>query len=152
MTQKSFLSYLPPIFRNIREFAAIGQVVDEFIRRAYSDIEAMCSGLFIESATGEWLARHEKCYEIIPRATESEDERRFRLLTLSAGELPYTVYNLKRKLDTLCGADNYTLVLDPASCTFSITLSLGSETSAELIGDMLRRIVPANLSLSITTE
>ncbi len=147
--QKPYLSYLPPIFGNIKEFRAIADVIDSFISIAYADVEDMSAGFFIESATGEWLSRHERCYGIIPRSSESEDERRFRLLTLAAGELPYTLLSLERMLDSLAGKNAYTVSADAESCTLDVTLLIDSESKRELVGDMLRRQAPANLSLTI---
>lgn len=147
--QKPYLSYLPPVFGNIKEFRAIADVVDSFISEAYADIASMSAGFFIESASGEWLTRHERCYGIIPRSTESEEERRFRLLTIGAGELPYTLPSLERMLDSLAGKDAYTVNADAESCTLDVTLLIDSEARRELIGDMLRRQAPANLYLTI---
>lgn len=150
--QKSYLSYLPPIFSEIREFCAIGDVVDTFIAAAYEDVGGMLDGFFVNTAKGEWLKRHEKQYGVMPKSSETEDERRFRLMTMTAGELPFTMRNLKRKLDVLCGKNGYSVVADAGACSLSVSVSLSSEEKAGLLYDMLRRITPANLTLTIKNK
>ncbi len=152
MTQKGYLTYLPPIFSEIREFRALGRVIDSFIGEAYEDINGMITGFFVNTAEGEWLHRHEKQYGVMPKSSETEDERRFRLMTMTAGELPFTMRNLKRKLAVLCGEGNYTATADASKCTLKVTVSLQSEEKAALLYDMLRRITPANLTLTIENK
>lgn len=126
--------------------------MDTFISAAYEDVSGMLEGFFMNTAKGDWLKRHEKQYGVMPKSSETEDERRFRLMTMTAGELPFTMRNLKRKLAVLCGEGNYTATTDAAKCSLAVTVSLPSEEKAELLYDMLRRITPANLTLTIENK
>lgn len=149
---KKYLTYLPEFFSRINEFRAIASVVDCFIEEAYEEYEKIKNGLFIETASGEWLTRHEKFYSIMTKANESDEERRFRLMTVATGELPYTMTTLKQKLNRLTGDDLFEISCDPSECTLTVKIGLEAENAYELISEMLRQTVPANILLTVIQQ
>ena len=144
--QYPYLDYLPEVFSDIREFAAIGAVVDEFIAEAYETLAEAKRGLFAASASGEWLAHHESLCGVIPRGGESEDERRVRLGVVYSLWAPYTASALRSRLSALCGEGNYEVYVDAASCTLSVAVACDDVLYDDICA-MVDRIAPCNLTV-----
>lgn len=149
---KKYLSYLPLIFSEINEFRALAEVIDSFIAEAYEKLALAEKGVFIDSATGEWLSRHEDFYSIPTKKGEGDEERRFRIMTVINGELPYTMKNLKQKLRLLAGENNFEIECDAVNSTLTVTVGIEAQNSYNQVAEMLRRIVPANMALTVIQQ
>lgn len=148
--QKEYLDYLPPLFSNVREFRALAEVIDNAIRHAYDDIAAMCDAPFIKYANDSWLARHEDVLGVTPKPSDTDAVRRLRLAAKGRFGAPYTESVLYHRLVELCGEWNFTLNVDAAASSLSVVISAGSDEEFEIIKDMIIRMVPANLDVSVT--
>jgi hypothetical protein len=150
--QKDFLDYLLPLFSNVREFRALADVIDNTIRRAYDDIAAMCDAPFIKHASERWLARHEAVLGVTPKPSDTDAVRHLRLAAKGRFGAPYTESMLRHRLAELCGEENFTLDVNAAASSLSVAISAGSDEEFEIIKDMIVRMVPANLVVSVSRE
>lgn len=149
---KKYLSYLPEFFSGVAEFRALGEVFDRALGEAEGLIDEIKSGIFIDSASGEWLSRHEALCSVKTKYGESDEERRFRLMTVTNSELPYTMNNLKEKLRFLLGSDDFSVECDSMNCTLTVTVGIESQSSYDQVSEMLREIVPANMALYVIQQ
>ena len=90
----NYMDYIPNILKEVREFKAIGESEQPQLNLIYEAIESVMSNQFIETAMEYGVARMEKGVRIIPKATDTLEERKFRLLTKYNEDTPYTMKNL----------------------------------------------------------
>ena len=62
--------------------------------------------------------------------------------------MPYTYKNLIKKLDILCGADNYNLKVDNMKYKVNITTFFINERKKEILLKSLRTFIPANMIIT----
>ena len=107
------------------------------------DAENLEKDLFTGTATENGIARRENLYNIIPKDTDTLEDRRYRVLTKENSEIPYTIRSLKRKLETLCGENGVTIELTEEKIT--VKVALARKGMYEDTAKMLEEIVPLNL-------
>lgn len=114
---------------------------------------ALCDILkngFISTAADYGLTQWESILDIVPKVDDSLDDRRFRILTYLKGNRPYTYEKLCEMLDELCGADGYKLDLDTNAYSIVVKVNLGVKSQRDSVAELMERIVPKNLLLTVT--
>ena len=150
---RNMIEYLPPVLRDYREFKVILTDAQEpEISNLWEAVDAVFNNQFIEDVDETGVSRWEKMLSISPRATESLDERKFRILTRINRVEPYTITNLHTLLASLCGADGYFIEVDNAAYTITVRVVLEAKSSYDAVMDMLKSIIPANLILDLSLK
>ena len=146
MYKRKLIDYLPEFLRNVREYKAIlTDAVQPEVIELFQAIENALSDQFVDSASESAISRYEKMLKITPRATQTLDERRFTILTLMNAQLPYTLNSLKKRLENLCGKDNYSVEVDANNYTLVVRVALTAKNAFNDVCDVLEKIVPANM-------
>ena len=101
---------------------------------------------FVLYATENGVKRWEKVMGIIPKETDTLDERKFRIISKMNQELPYTIAKLKESLTTLCGEGNFYIDLQAANYHIEVKLALSNKNNYDDVVDLLSKVVPANLT------
>lgn len=143
-------AYLPDTLKNIAEMQAIMDTETPEIEKLWQACEDCLNDQFIPTATKNGIARYEKMLGLKPFASDTLEDRRFRLLTRYSESVPYTRRSLASLLDSLCGKDGYTLSFDTAAFTVSVEVALTNKKQVSLISDMLERILPYNMAFTVT--
>ena len=117
---------------------------------AWQNAENTLADQFVMTATINGVERWEKIFDIVPKATDTLDERRFVILSKMNEQPPYTLPLLRSILNTLCGEGGYTLYLNADKYLLTIKLALSNEKNYAAIVDLLDRILPANLAREIS--
>lgn len=131
----------PEAVGKIKEIDAIYKMND--VVNPMEDAENLEKDLFTGTATENGISRREKLYSIIPKDTDTLEDRRYRVLTKENSEIPYTIRSLKRKLETLCGENGVTIELTEEKIT--VKVALARKGMYEDTAKMLEEIVPLNL-------
>ena len=131
----------PEAVGKIKEIDAIYNMND--VVNPMEDAENLEKDLFTGTATENGIARRENLYSIIPKDTDTLEDRRYRVLTKENSEIPYTIRSLKRKLETLCGENGVTIELTEEKIT--VKVALARKGMYEDTAKMLEEIVPLNL-------
>lgn len=131
----------PEAVGKIKEIDAIYKMND--IVNPMVEAENLEKDLFIGTATKNGIARREKLYSIIPKDTDTLEDRRYRVLAKENSEIPYTIRSLKRKLETLCGENGVTIELTEEKIT--VKVALARKGMYEDTAKMLEEIVPLNI-------
>lgn len=131
----------PEAVGKIKEIDAIYKMND--VVNPMEDAENLEKDLFTGTATENGIARRENLYNIIPKDTDTLEDRRYRVLTKENSEIPYTIRSLKRKLETLCGENGVTIELTEEKIT--VKVALARKGMYEDTAKMLEEIVPLNL-------
>ena len=147
---RKLIDYLPPILKKVREFKLIFQSEQTEIADLWVSIGNVLNDQFIIDATEYGVGRWEKILGITPKATESLDTRKFRILTRLNEQLPYTMRTLQLLLETLCGEDGYSIELEHNAYTIEVKVNLIAKSKFDDVDALLQRIIPANMIINLT--
>lgn len=144
--------YLPPVFLDFREFMAITGSEQPKVEQIYDETDRVLTEMFIETAGEYGLSRWEKTLGVLPKASETYGERRFRLTALINSQLPYTKRALEKQLLLLCGVGNYSIEIDETSFSIKVFVALEMRSSYEIVGRLLEKMLPANMDIYLSLK
>lgn len=136
----------PDVIREIKDIAAIYAMND--MLDPLADAERMNLDLSIGTATERGIARRERMYGIIPKDTDSLEDRKFRIKARECEITPYTSRTLKKKLTAICGENGYTESLKDGKLVVRVALT--RRATYEDAHKMLETMVPLNICLECT--
>ena len=145
-TDRKLINYLPLFMQEYREMAVIMETEQSEIDHLWTVAEDALADQFILYATESGVARWESMLGISPKATDSLDERRFRILTKLNQELPYTLRKLEQALTNLCGNGGFSINLKAAEYHIELKLALTNVNNYQEVVDLLTKMIPANLT------
>ncbi|WNX84042.1 putative phage tail protein [Agathobaculum sp. NTUH-O15-33] len=93
--RKELSLYLPPILLQTQAFQLLCSVEDPELDALFACADEVLDAQFIHTAPEQAVERYEKIYKIVPKDTETLEERRFRVLSKINAQLPYTVRMLE---------------------------------------------------------
>lgn len=140
------IDYLPPYMQEYMEIKAIIQAEQPEIDALWSAVEKVFADQYIMDMTEYGVMRWEAILKISPKATDTLNERKFRILTCMNQELPYTLTKMKEALTTLCGADGFSIELQAAQYHIVVKLAVGSHSNYEEVQKLLKMMIPANMT------
>ena len=141
--------YLPEILKNVRELDAIMDAENPEIEDLWQACEDSMNDQFISEATENGIARREKMLGITPFATDTLDDRRFRLLSRYMEDIPYTRKSLINLLTSLCGEGGYQLVISTGTFTVSVKVALTAKKQVDSVQELLERVLPYNMTFTV---
>lgn len=142
-------SYLPCVFRKVREFKEIFNTAEEEINILKEEISRCLDNQFIKSADIGGVDRLEKAYNLNLAGMDTEDKR-FEITLKLNEQGPYTVKILGDKLSHLCTEEGYTLEADPHKKTLTVYVALSQKENFNSVKRMLERIVPADMKIYLS--
>lgn len=150
MYNRKLIEYLPEFLRDIKEYEAILTLAEQPEMVALWEAEENAlNDQFIEDATENGVSRWEKILRIVPKSTQSLDERKFSILTRMNEQLPYTMTSLKQRLEALCGKDGYSVELETNKFILKVRIALAAKNNYKDVSAMLEQIVPANMIIDM---
>lgn len=144
------INYLPPYMQEYIEIQQITNAEQFYIDAEWADILRTKDNQFVLYTDEEGIGRWESMLKITPKATDTLQERQFRVLAKLQADTPYTIWKLREKLTMLCGADGFTIDLRPNDYYIDIRLAIGNESMMGDVERLLEEMLPANLTRSIT--
>lgn len=151
MYNRQLMDYLPHIIREVREYKAILNDAEQPEMVAmWGAADDALKDQFIEEATENGVSRWEKILRIDSKATATLDERKFTILSRINEQLPFTLRTLTESLDSLCGADGYTVQLKENEYTLIVRVALEAASNYNDVKELLDRVVPANIVIQLT--
>jgi hypothetical protein len=146
---RNLIDYLPQVLKEVRELKLIFQSEQTEIADLWISIDNAFNDQFVVDSTENGVERWEKILGIIPKATESLDTRKFRILTRLNKQLPYTMRTLKQQLETLCGANGYSIKLEHNAYTIEVKVNLIAKSKFDDVDALLQRVIPANMIIDL---
>ena len=143
------IKYLPELLQPIQDFQGLNDAYKAELKDLYEACAALFDDQFISTASETILAKWENHLGILPNATDTLDERRFRILAKLNDTPPYTERYLKNKLVELCSDGEFELEIDIPNYTVSVGVTVNSLANTDTIYAWLRELLPANLLLSV---
>lgn len=142
--------YLPRVLENVLEFREIAKVETQVIKEIWDALEACMNDQFILEATEYGIARREGMLNITPFASDTLEDRRFRLLTRYNESRPYTRKWLDETLAMLCGADGYRIVYNTGEFNVHVKVALTAKKQENTVSELMERILPYNMMYTVT--
>ena len=147
--QVNLSGYLPQVVKDAAEFKAICTAENPELTQVFSCLENVFADQFVLDATENGVQRWEKIIEIAPIAN-TLDERKTEILERMNEQIPYTYRMFDNVLTVMLGANGYKLELHANDYTLKIHLYTSSK--AQKVCTTARRIIPANMFISLAIE
>ena len=141
--------YQPDTIKDYQEIKAIAQSENPDLTACWSASNSVFLDQFVDSLTENGCKRWEKILKLTPMATDTLEERRFRIKTRLNEDLPYTYRMLTQMLNALCGEGNYQLTLYHEEYRLVLLLELSVKKIFHEAEEMVKRVIPANLLLEV---
>ena len=141
--------YLPEFIGEIKEFQELDKVCSVEIDELREKLQQLQDNQFIELANSEGLSRYEQMLSI--PYTEDVATRRFNILNKYNSTIPFTLTWLTNMLNTTLGKGNFLLDMNYGAYTLTISVSASNEQHIATLYKDLRKKIPCNLILNITT-
>lgn len=149
---RQLINYLPPVFREVREFQAITGIEQPDIENAWDNAGRVLDEQFLDSATEVGISRWEKILRVSHNAEESLEDRKFRIYALINANTPYTERVLREKLSELCEGGDYDLTIDHDNYALYISIALSRRSQYDSMLGLIERMVPANMIINPTLK
>lgn len=146
--ERQLIHYLPYVIRDYFEFQGIMCGEQSEFERAWGSADDLLNNQFILTAGNMGISRWEKILGITPKGTDALEDRRFRILTRINEKCPFTILQLKEILQTLCGADNYSI--ESSGYILTIRIGLTSKNNFNDVETLLQKIAPANIVIDLS--
>ncbi|MEA4831562.1 MAG: putative phage tail protein [Oscillospiraceae bacterium] len=147
---RQLIDYLPPVIKNVQEYQAImnnGEQAE--ISALWDAVDYALDDQFVQSATENGVERWEKILGIKPKGTDILEDRKFRILSRISEQLPYTLPVLKNMLQSLCGADGYSVEVQNELYILKVKIALVAKSNFDDVNALLKRVVPANIVIEL---
>lgn len=149
---RKLIDYLPPVLAGTKEMAAVMAAEQPEIEALWEALRVVLDAGFVQTANSKALSRWERMIGIRPKAADTMETRRIRILTRMNERLPYTMRVLHQMLAAICGPDGYRVRLFADKYTLWVRVSLHHLESYEDVRAMLSRVLPANLYLDLSPD
>ena len=136
-TNRKLIDYLPAYMREYEEIATLTDAEQPEVDKLWTATENALADQFIVDATEYGISRWETILKVLPKATDTLDERKFRIITLLNQQLPYTVRSMEQMLIQLCGADGYSVELNANDYHLKVKIALGNHSNYGEVEKML---------------
>lgn len=143
------IEYLPPFVAQFGEISEALKAENPEFNEVNVRIGEILNNEFIETADGFGIARFEKMLGITPYASDTLDDRRFRVFSKFNETTPYTLRSLDNMLKNICGENGYILELIADEYTVKVQIALKVKKQVEIVGEMLARLLPCNMLYSV---
>lgn len=146
----NLIKRLPPVLQNKMEYIEVCKVQEKEFVFLWNRINNVLKDQFLDELTLTGLKRWEKIMKITPKASETLEDRRFRIITRYLNKLPYTMTSLRSTLNTLCGQNGYKIEYDNLTYTLKIRLELSVKHQLNEVVRTLKYIIPTNIVQDIS--
>lgn len=141
--------YYPDVIKDFREFIILASAENPELYELWSSIESTMKNQFIQDSDINGVKHFEKLVGITPFATDTLEERKFRVMAKWNADIPYTERRFIEMLDNLCGADGYTLSINRPNKSVLVRVALVSKKNFSAVQELSEHIVPAEMLLTV---
>lgn len=147
---RKLIDYLPEHAQEIIEMRVIMAAEQKEFERLWTEIDNTKKDQFLVTATENGIARWERMLKISPKATDTIEERRLRILAKVNEQLPFTKVTLAQSLTALCGEGGYKLEIQYGEYRVRVLVALTARKMVDEVQKLLQRVLPANLLIEVT--
>lgn len=149
MERKKIIEYLPTLLQEFREFKTITLVEQTELDKMLTEVEKVLNNQFVSDADEVGVSRYEKILKIQKKATQTLDERKFKILAVINATIPYTTTTLCEQLEHLCGKNGYTVNLLNDDYTIEVKVELTAKNNFLSVKEILSNTLPCNMIVKL---
>lgn len=149
---RNISDYFPNVLKNVREFKALAESYQNEFEILWDNEQNILNNCFIDGMNEQSVSRMERQMGIVPKASQSLDERRFAVMLKNGQHPPYTMREVKNRLSELCDEGKYTIELNPDDYTLKVRIALDAQSKYDDVCEFLNYVVPANIIIDISIK
>lgn len=139
----------PPVSRDSHDIQELYKTENIELQELWDVLCDVFYNQFIRYTTGYGLLQWESIFDVMPKATDTMQQRRERILQLLMGTRPYTLRSFQSILDNIYGAGNIIISVNPDKYEFWLEIDADTLRKSADILDFAEIIVPKNLYINI---
>lgn len=144
------LDYLPQFIQEYPEMKHIMSSEEPDVQTLEDTTEQVKDDMFIRSTDEQGIARYEKMLNITPLDDDKLVDRQAKVLSIYNNNTVYTFRGMIERLNMLCGEGNFSAELIPNEYKLRVGIGVGSRKMFNVIEDMLKNMIPANIDWSVS--
>lgn len=137
--------YLPKYLREVKELKQITDIENKEFELLKNELNMFVQENFLDLMELEGLKRWEQILKIKPFASDTIEDRRFRIKSRLLDRLPYSLPSLRFRLDAMLGEGKYKLSIDYDKYILTLKLELTVKSQFNEVVGMLYNMLPANM-------
>ncbi len=145
----NIIEYLPDVTKSFKEIKEITTVENIELTILDEQVKELKNNQFFLFCNENGIKRFEELLDIVPKVTDSLEDRKFRVLARYNSTIPYTFENLKKQLVTLCGEDGFSIELFNDEYLLKIRVELVAKVMYSEVEKLLSKVVPANVVVDL---
>ena len=139
----------PQIITQIPDIAQLYEINEAQCEALDDAVQELDDDLFLSDMHEGFVERWEGILKITPNATDTLDERRFRVKTTMMDKLPYTIRVLDGKLSELCPG-GYEITLNSNKTHLNIAIAIRSQSSINDVVELVEKMLPLNMTYEVS--
>lgn len=144
-----YIKYIPNEMKQIKEYQEIDKAVNPTFISVRDDMASISSNHFLSELDEDGCKRMEKIMNIENADTLSLEARRLLIISKANNTLPYTLNNLKSKIMSLLGNDDFSMDMNYSDYHLSITLLVVNFLKVQYVKENIEGMIPCNIRLTI---
>lgn len=137
--------YLPKYLRDVKELKKITDIENKEFELLKNELNMFIQENFLDLMESEGLKRWEQILKIKPFASDTVEDRRFRIKSRLLDRLPYSLPSLRFRLDAMLGEGKYKLNIDYDKYILTLKIELTVKSQFNEVVNMLYNMLPANM-------
>lgn len=150
--RKKLQDYLPPILLETCEFPLLCLTGQAEIDALVAGADEVLASQFVLTAPLRGIERYERVFGLVPKDTDTIEDRRARILAKLNRSLPYTIRRLRQMLAAMCGEDACTAEMIYAAYHLIVHMIEDVQGTQDAVFELLTGVVPANILWEINIE
>lgn len=150
--RKKLQDYLPPILLETCEFPLLCLTGQAEIDALVAGADEVLASQFVLTAPLRGIERYERVFGLVPKDTDTIEDRRARILAKMNRSLPYTIRRLRQMLAAMCGEDACTTEMIYAAYHLIVHMIEDVQGTQDAVFELLTGVVPANILWEINIE
>lgn len=141
------LKYWMPLIRNLKEFKGIAKSEEPELRAILEAIDSTLNNMFLETADEYGISRFESMMRIIPEEESNLETRRFKVITLWNDCIPFTRFELYKRLVSICGYGEFELIERYSDYLLEVYTHLEVSGAFDAVLSTLNELLPCNIDI-----
>ena len=141
---RPLIGYIPTVLKEVKQYKALTYGEQPEIFNLFNEIQNALDNQFVETSTEYGVKRWETILGIIPKATDSLDARKTKILIRLNEQLPYTLTAFINMLSNLFG-DNFELNTNFTEYEMELITHIGEIGGVDNLKYLIQSVIPANL-------
>jgi hypothetical protein len=139
----------PPHIWGIDAVRAVVEASDKAGERMEDAMQEVDDNLTVLTSRESGIARREELLGLIPKTTDTLEDRRLRVHLRWYNRESYTERSLKEKLNAAIGESNYTMAVDIEGKEVRVLIELNRKSMYQTIRQLLDDIVPLDYLIDV---